>query len=142
MLTEDAVVERTCGALRDLGFEIETQATASQHGPDIVAIRDSLRVVIEAKGAGSSKPGTARYGQEFNSGQVFDHVAKAVLKALREVSAGHHVGGIALPDNAAHRREVGLVRDALIRVGVVTVWVGSLGVEFDPPNWAGVQPPV
>lgn len=83
------------------------------------------RLVIEAKGAGSSKPGTARYGKAFNRGQVFDHVAKAILKALRVASVGNARAGVALPDNADHRREIDLVRPALHRAGIVVFWVAD-----------------
>ncbi|MCZ7537832.1 MAG: hypothetical protein M5T61_19180 [Acidimicrobiia bacterium] len=105
-----------------------------QRGDDLVAERDGERLVIEAKGAGSSKVGTARYGKSFNKGQVFDHVGKAVLKAMRVVSAGEHRAGIALPGDAAHRAEVAKVRVALDRVGVAVFWVDeSRTVTVDSP---------
>lgn len=97
MLTEDDVIDAVQDYLTQRGWQIITRARASQRGEDLVAEKDDHRVVVEAKGAGSSKAGTARFGQEFNAGQVFDHVAKAVLKALRVVTAGASQGAIALP---------------------------------------------
>ena len=123
MLTEDEVVDAVCRELQARGWEIVRRATASQRGDDIVAARGEDRLVIEAKGAGSSKEGTRRYGKEFNSGQVFDHVAKAILKALRVVSAGESLAGVALPDNENHRREVEQVSRALTELGIAVFWV-------------------
>jgi len=123
MLTEDDVVAAVCEWLRADGYEIRQQLLATQRGFDIVARKDGVGLVIEAKGAGSSKAHTARHGREFDSGQVFSHVAKAVLKALRTVSAGEARGAIALPDNAAHRREIDQVHAALAQAGVVVFWV-------------------
>src|SRR3954451_12513329 len=118
MLTEDRVVDAVCRKLVDDGYAIAQRASAVQHGFDIVATKEGRDLVIEAKGAGSSKSGTARYGMEFNSGQVFDHVAKAVLKAMRIVSADAARAGVALPDNQAHRREVDQVAPALQAAGI------------------------
>jgi hypothetical protein len=134
-LSEDAVVEAVCQKLESDGYVIEQRALATQHGYDIVARKDGVALIIEAKGAGSSKVGTARYGKEFNPNQVFDHVAKAVLKALRVVSAGDARAGIALPDNVSHRNEIELVAPALKRAEVIVFWVDETGrVRLDSPR--------
>ena len=112
-----------CEWLRADGYEIIQQLLATQRGFDIVARKDGVHLVIEAKGAGSSKAHTARHGREFDAGQVFSHVAKAVLKALRVVATGESRGAIALPDNAAHRREINQVKAALAEAGVSVFWV-------------------
>jgi len=103
MITEDDVIDAISDHLVARGWRVLSRATAMQHGDDLVAEKDGQRLEIEAKGAGSSKPGTARYGQHFSKGQVFDHVAKAVFKALRVASAGTALAAIALPDNPDHR---------------------------------------
>jgi hypothetical protein len=123
MLTEDEVVDAVCEWLRSDGYEITQQLLATERGFDIVARKDGVDLVIEAKGAGSSKAHTARHGREFDSGQVFSHVAKAVLKALRVVSKGEARGAVAFPDNAAHRREIDQVKAALADSGVTVLWV-------------------
>jgi hypothetical protein len=134
MLTEDDVVDAVCGLLTAHGYVIVRRALATQHGDDIVAEKDSARLVIEAKGAGSSKEGTARFGRSFSSGQVFSHVAKAVLKALRVVAAGGSRAGVAFPDDAVHRREVAQVSAALRELGVAVFWVAESGeIEVDTP---------
>ena len=69
MLTEGHVIEAVCQELRRRGYTIVGTSTVSEQGDDIVAEKGRTRLVIEAKGAGSSKPGTARYGKEFNRAQ-------------------------------------------------------------------------
>lgn len=134
MLTEDQVVDAVCRKLEGDGYSIEQRALATQHGHDIVARNDHGLLIIEAKGAGSSKAVTKRYGKEFSANQVFDHVAKAILKALRIVSAGNSSAGVALPDNASHRREIEMVAHALERVGIAVYWVDDLGdAQVDAP---------
>src|SRR3989304_2231555 len=113
MLTEDDVIDSLIRHLTANGWRIVSRARATEHGDDLVAERQGHRLVVEAKGAGSSKAGSARFGKEFNKGQVFDHVGKAVLKALRVASAGTAHAGIALPDNPSHRAEVAKVAVAL-----------------------------
>jgi hypothetical protein len=49
------------------------------------------------------------------------------LKALRVASLGEARAGIALPDNANHRREVEQVAPALRKAGVVVFWVDDAG---------------
>jgi len=136
VLTEDAVVDAVCRALERCGYTIETRATATQHGYDIVASNPRQTIIIEAKGAGSSKPGTARFGKTFSGGQVFDNVAKAVLKALRIAASGERRAGIALPDDASSSN-VGAPgcrhEPASSAPGL------ELSLEF-PPGQAGLRP--
>jgi hypothetical protein len=62
----------------------------------------------------------------FTSAQVFDHVAKAVLKALQALTSQPGVerrAGIALPADDRHEREVSKVLPALRTLGVAVFWV-------------------
>lgn len=129
ILTEDEVVEAVCRYLTDRGFQVDTTANVFQKGHDIVAHGQRGALTIEAKGAGSSKPATARFGREFTSAQVFDHVAKAVLKALRVTSEGTSRAGIALPQNPLHLREVELVHAALAAAEIGVFWVSPVTRE-------------
>jgi len=127
VLTEDAVIDSLRASLVADGWEIVSRARVSEHGADLIATRGGTRLEVEAKGAGSSKPGTARYGQMFNRAQVFVHVGEALVKALRVASAGHARAAIALPDNRDHRSEIALIRDALRRLGIIVFWVADDG---------------
>jgi Holliday junction resolvase-like predicted endonuclease len=136
MLTEDAVVAAVCRTLVEQGYVIVTRALATEHGHDIVAVKDGQKLFVEAKGAGSSKQGSARYGSVFNRNQVFDHVAKAVLKAMRVITAGDGRAAVALPDNADHRREIDQISRALQAAGIAVFLVSeSEEVRLDSP-WA------
>jgi hypothetical protein len=135
ILTEDQVIDAVSVYLETQSWRIVSRATAIQHGDDLVAERRDERLVIEAKGAGSSKIGTARYGKTFSSGQVFDHVAKAVLKALRVVTEGSALAGIALPGDNAHRAEIARVGDALAQLQIAVFWVSTDRLVSVQSSW-------
>jgi len=113
--------------LRADGWTIISTALATQHGDDLVAERDGERLVVEAKGQGSSMPHSARFGQPFNRKQAATHVGVAVLRAMRIVSEATATAGIALPDDENHRREIERVRVALDRLGIKVFWVDANG---------------
>jgi hypothetical protein len=130
LLYEDDVVDAVCRYLKRNGYVIRQSLTVVERGHDIIASKKSQRqwdLYIEAKGQGSSKSSTARYGSAFSSSQVFTHVAKAVLKALRITSKegreSQARAGIALPRTLAHQKEIDLVSPALRQAGVAVFWV-------------------
>lgn len=87
-LYEDDVVHAVMAHLESEGWTIDSFALSHQHGDDIVASRGDQRLVIEAKGDGSSKSTTARFGKTFTRNQVKTHVAVAVVRAMGVASAG------------------------------------------------------
>jgi Holliday junction resolvase-like predicted endonuclease len=134
ILTEDAVVEATCACLKNAGWRIVQQLTSRDRGVDVIATNDGRRLLIEAKGQGSAREGSARFGLAFSSGQVFDHVAKAVLVALRAVSDGD-LAAVALPDDRLHRGEINRVRRALDAVAVGVFWAPAQGPATFEGSW-------
>lgn len=128
MLFEGDVIENVCDLLRDHGYDIESTATVRQHGEDIIAVKGDQRVIIEAKGETSSRRGSGRFGLPFTAARVLDHVAKAVLKALRVAASGEAGPPVALPDNQHHRLEIERVQPALRRAGVGVFWATEDGV--------------
>jgi hypothetical protein len=113
------VVDAVRAYLESSGYMITSSLRSTERGVDLVARKDSdapFELHIEAKGAGSSRIRSARYGLQFNSGQVFDHVAKAVLEALQAAGAPGALikrrDGIALPKNRLHSRHVEPVEHA------------------------------
>jgi Holliday junction resolvase-like predicted endonuclease len=50
ILTEDQVVDAVCRKLASDGYSIAQRALATQHGYDIVARKDGIDLIIEAKG--------------------------------------------------------------------------------------------
>lgn len=133
--TEDDVVLAVRAHLEANGWTILSQALAHQRGDDLIAERNGVRIEVEAKGAGSSKPSSKRYGQEFDASQVNDHVGRAILRALKVVSAGKARAGVALPDNAAHQRELDAIKQALDQLGVGVFLVSENGEVTSSPVW-------
>lgn len=86
MIYEDQVVAAVVAHLRRDGWNVESTALATQHGDDIVATRHDERLVVEAKGEGSSKAHTKRFGSPFTNQQASVHIAVAVLRSMRVVS--------------------------------------------------------
>lgn len=81
MLDENDVVNAVCDYLKAHDWIIVQKCLTNQRGIDIVARRLDAggQLLIEAKGATSSKKGSARYDLGFNMNQVFDRVAKMLL---------------------------------------------------------------
>jgi len=73
MLTENDVIQAVSLHLKSEGYRIDKVcSTSSERGVDIVAThpKTGKRLLVEAKGATSSKDGTARFGKVFNRGQA------------------------------------------------------------------------
>ncbi len=127
ILTEDEVVDAVIDYLTQDGWEILGVAHAHEHGDDITAERDGVRLIVEAKGAGSSKVGTKRFGLVFNRGQVRTHVAVAILRMLGVTSTGTARAAVALPDNQHHRDVFGKAARSILAAGVGAFWVDAEG---------------
>lgn len=117
----DAVVE----LLVQHGWTIESTAHAHQRGDDVVASKDGARLHVEAKGAGSSKRGTKRFGLPFTGNQVGSHVGVAVVRALRWTSSGEVQAALAFPDNLHHRQRVDPIVPSLAKLGIGVFWVSE-----------------
>jgi hypothetical protein len=134
LLYEDEVVTAVVTYLRSKGWAVERTALATEHGDDIVASKGDRRLVVEAKGAGSSKPGTSRYGRAFTGNQVKTHVSVAIFRALTVTSVGTALAAVAFPDNPHHRQTAGRVTSALARAEIGVFWVDSNhDVDLDAP---------
>jgi hypothetical protein len=134
ILVEAVVVDATCAHLESRGWRIDHVARTTARGEDIVAERAGVYLTIEAKGAGSSQRHTRRYGRPFDKGQVFICVSTAALKAMKAVSSGQRRAGLAFPDNAAFRLQVGEIAVALAALCIAVFWVAEDGtVAIDSP---------
>lgn len=126
MLYEKQVVDGVCRFLTKKGFRITQSLATTEHGEDIRALAPDRKqqVTIEAKGATSSRAGSNRYGKPFDSGQVRDHVAKAIYCAAQFVSTDT-LTGVAFPKNDAHVKCVSRILPALKRLRIEVFWVGA-----------------
>lgn len=125
MLLEDDVVNAVMAFIVARGWTIQSTAHANELGDDIDALKDGQRLLVEAKGAGSSKATTKRYGQLFTGNQVGSHIGVAVVRALRWVSSGIAYPALALPDNRHHRDRVNAIAPALAQVRIGIFWVSD-----------------
>jgi hypothetical protein len=80
---------------------------------------------VEAKGAGSSKATTKRYGQLFTGNQVGSHIGVAAVRALRRVSSGIDYPTLVFPDNRHHRDRVNAISPALAQLRIGIFWVSD-----------------
>lgn len=134
VLLEDDVVDAVVAFLGSKGWVIESTAHAHERGDDIVAFKGDERLLVEAKGAGSSKVTTRRYGEHFTGNQVASHIGVAVVRALRWASNGNERPALAFPDNPHHRSRVKDIAPALAHVGVGIFWVAEdRQVELQAP---------
>jgi hypothetical protein len=102
-----------------------------------VAQNGRREIVIEAKAETSSMSHTRRFGKCFNSGQVGDHVAKALYCAARDTSL-EMLAGVAFPKNAAHVKCVEKILPVLKRLRIEVFRVlpnRSAEVERVWRNW-------
>lgn len=107
-LTENDIIESLKEYFVKEGYEIKECSTTNQHGIDLVVKKNNDIIKIEAKGATSSKKNSNRYGKEFSSSQVKDHIAKALLKTLEclEFDNPNVRVAMAFPNNSKHRAEL------------------------------------
>lgn len=125
VLLEDDVVDAVADFIVAHGWTIDSTAHAHQRGDDIVARKDDQRLLVEAKGEGSSKAMTNRFGQLFTGNQVGSHIGVAVVRALRWASNGGALPALAFPDNPHHRHGVDAIAPALAVVGIGVFWVSE-----------------
>lgn len=130
MLTENDVVEAVRGTLEAEGWQIIRLATTRQHGPDIEALRNGSRLVVEAKGETSSKSKSRRFGLPFYGGQVLVHVSRAIFSALVAQEDGLTRAAIALPWTPDHVAQVSRVEKTLRRLEIRVFWVRPDGTVF------------
>jgi hypothetical protein len=123
ILREYEVVDATVNYLRENGWYIEGQARGKTRGPDIIASRGGHRLIVEAKGEGSSEEASARYGRPFDGGQVRMHVARAVYTAMSVIDRRETEGAVALPSTALHREYVKAIQSSLDTLQIAVLWV-------------------
>jgi len=127
ILSEDQVVEAVSQYLIERGYREVSRSLATEQGVDLIMSHAGEQLYIEAKGAGSSRATSARYGKAFNAGQVFDHVAKAMLKALEVVAAGRARAAIAVPADRLHVSRIDRIQPVLDELQIAVFLVNTSG---------------
>lgn len=128
LLDENQVVKCVCDYLKDNNYEIEQSLFTDEKGYDIIANKDGKKLIIEAKGATSSKPGSKRFENGFNWNQVRSHVAVALYAAGQVINSNpEYEVGIALPYNKQHIRAVNEIQRLIVLLKIKIYWVCSDG---------------
>jgi hypothetical protein len=130
MLTENDVVEAVAKYLSGRRYRIDRQRSTREQGIDIEAldIRTGRRLLIEAKGATSSKEGTNRYNKPFTRNQAQSHVAVALYCAARlrqEFVEEHADIALAFPDDGVHSHLVERISTSLKDLGIAVYFVSN-----------------
>jgi hypothetical protein len=90
MMDENAVVEAACSFLGENGYVIKSRCSTAERGIDVCAEKPTgQQIHVEAKGATSSRPGSARFGKPYTKNQVFDRVAKGFYTVFQMQGKGN-----------------------------------------------------
>lgn len=138
VISEDDVVDAVVAAIKQSGWRVISSAYAHEHGDDVVGEKGGATLRVEAKGAGSSKIGTNRYGLHFTSNQVRTHVAVATLRAMSWIDSAMSVdrAALAFPDDVAHRGQVAKIHESLRILGIGVFWVREDRTVTFEADWA------
>lgn len=125
LLNENEVVEILCKYLETDGYTIKQSLTTNDRGYDIVASKcEGKTLIIEAKGATSSKPNSVRFEKGFNRNQVNHHVAMALYAAAKTINTNPECEvGIALPCNEFHTTAIKMIQNVLDSLSIKVYWV-------------------
>lgn len=129
MLNENDIVRILTEHLKANGYDIVQSLDTNSKGVDIIAdnIKTKQRLFVEAKGETSSKEHTNRFGKPFEGKQIRNHIARAVLAAMKIISAkpaGNKTrAAIAFPSTDGHRKELETVKVAVKRLDIKIFWV-------------------
>lgn len=129
------MIDGLCGHLERQGYSIDQRLHTTQQGVDIIATNRSngCRLLVEAKGATSSREGSARYGMGFTGSQVFDRVAKGVFTTLKlraqYPDRQHTEVALAVPDLPGFRRQLEAVKRELSAAGLRVFLVAETSVS-------------
>jgi hypothetical protein len=138
-LTENDVVGAVCCFVQHHGWRIESRASTTERGVDVVARSPNGALLrVEAKGATSSKAGTARRGKSFTPAQIKTHVSRAFFTAAASVGPATARrptrSAMALPETQHHRLLIDQIHAALAELEIGVFWVQSLdAVRLDAP---------
>lgn len=99
-----------------------------QKGIDIVANKNGKKILVEAKGATTSKD-TNRKGKVFSRNQINSHISRAVFKALQmKEDEENAIIAIALPYTKNHLKIIKTVEKQLNLLDIIVIWCDGLNV--------------
>lgn len=139
-LTEEDVIAAVCDLLVAAGWTIEQRLTTTQQGIDIVARcpDHTTTLMVEAKGATSSKPGSHRHGCPFSRAQISSHVARAFYAAASSSNAhgASSLSAMALPRTGPHVEFTRRIESSLRLLCIGVFWVDAGGAARLEATWS------
>ena len=127
-LTEDQTIKILMNYLQLEGWEIESYCLGQKRGIDIVAIKDSKKLYVEAKGARASDQSPTKKNDYFNSTQIKTHFGVAIIKAIKTRNKfPHGLVAIAQPDDDSIRKVLNGVTSSLKKLDIIHYWVSPEG---------------
>ena len=127
-LTEDETVEILMAHLEVQNWTIESYCLGYQRGVDIVAVKDEVRMYVEAKGAKGNPNASQTTRKHFDSGQIKDHLGKAIVKSLETQNEfPNALVAIAHPDDKYIRKVIGGLIKNINKTGIIHFWVSENG---------------
>lgn len=134
MLTENDVVDCVVAYLKLKEFTVESMCNTMQKGIDIVATKNGNKILVEAKGATTSKD-TNRKGKAFSRNQIINHISRAVFKALQMKEGEEDVIiAIALPYTKNHLKIIKTIENQLNLLDIIVIWCDGMNVLVDKKN--------
>ncbi len=135
LMTEDQVVELFTAWLAKDGWEIITKCLGHQRGIDILAIKGTQSLIVEAKGSKGNSESHLTKKDKFSKSQIKSHFGRALVKVFEEKSK--NLGAkIAIVQPNDHYLK-GCLKDAapeVLKAGIELYWVdvdGSVETGFD-----------
>ena len=132
-LTEDKTVLLLIDYLKANGYSIEDYCLGHKRGIDIISSKNNKKFLIEVKGAKANDNSPIKKRKFFDSGQLKDHLGKAIVKSLetQQKYEDAHIA-IAHPDDEYIRKTIGSITPKLKKIGIKHLWVNPNGkVQFD-----------
>ena len=132
-LTEDKTVLLLIDYLKAKNYKIEDYCLGHKRGIDIISSKENKKFLIEVKGAKANDNSPIKKRKFFDSGQIKDHLGKAIVKSLETQNEFKNADiGIAHPDDEYIRKTIGSITPKLKMIGIKHLWVNNNGgVEFD-----------
>lgn len=128
--TEDEVVLMVMEWLKENGWKIISYCLGHERGYDIVAQKETKKIIIEAKGARANINSPIKKRIHFDSGQLKDHLGKAIVKSLETKAENKDsIIAIAHPDEPYVRKVCEKTLNQLLEIDIITIWANKNKVE-------------
>lgn len=131
MLTENNIVDMVSLKLEELNFEIISSCYTDEKGIDIVAKKNYIKLLIEAKG-GTTSIQSINQGKPFNRNQAKTHISVAIFKILQlKEENTNDIVGIALPYERHHYEFIESIKSSLQKLEVIVFWCDTDNVKME-----------